>query len=198
MTNVGTSNSESQEEPEWNTAVIRKQLTNAFDDIGFDSFCMDNFPQVYDRFSRGLIREEKINLLLNHCRRRLGERDRLERLVRAAEVIPDPSMDRFQKILMSELIAIISIVLAIWIASLQIIVPLTATCDAILLRAVPLVILFSASGSFLTSFVARHIGGTASSSFAFCVTRSRRDHIEAAIAGLLLLVAAWIFIVLIL
>jgi hypothetical protein len=31
---------------------------------------MDNFPRVYNKFSRGLRRDEMINLLLSDCRRR--------------------------------------------------------------------------------------------------------------------------------
>jgi hypothetical protein len=39
------------------------------DDVQVETFCMLNFPEVYDKFGRGLRRDEKINLLLDHCRR---------------------------------------------------------------------------------------------------------------------------------
>lgn len=53
-------------------APIRRALTNAFDDVGLESFCLDYFEAVYDQFTRGMHRNEKINLLLNHCRRSSG------------------------------------------------------------------------------------------------------------------------------
>ncbi|GEM_PF-6408895 len=49
--------------------TVRRQLTQQFDDPGFDSFCMDYFPQVFNKFGRGLRLDEKINLLLDYCRR---------------------------------------------------------------------------------------------------------------------------------
>lgn len=39
------------------------------DDVQLDALCLDNFPAVYDTFSRGLRRDEKINLLLDYCHR---------------------------------------------------------------------------------------------------------------------------------
>ncbi|MEW5956395.1 MAG: hypothetical protein AB1801_01630 [Chloroflexota bacterium] len=53
-----------------NTAQIRRLLTTAFDDPGLDAFCQDYFPTVFDRFSRGMRKDEKINWLLDHCRRK--------------------------------------------------------------------------------------------------------------------------------
>lgn len=50
-------------------APIRRALTSAFDDVGLNSFCLDYFEPVYDEFTRGMQRKEKIDLLLNHCRR---------------------------------------------------------------------------------------------------------------------------------
>lgn len=47
---------------------LRQQLNQTFDDTGLDTFCMDNFPDVFDKFSRGLRKDEKINMLLDHCR----------------------------------------------------------------------------------------------------------------------------------
>jgi hypothetical protein len=37
-------------------------------DVELESFVLDNFSSVYDRFSRGMRRDEKINLLLNYVR----------------------------------------------------------------------------------------------------------------------------------
>ncbi len=51
------------------TPKIRRLLTQAFDDPSLDAFCQDYFPSVYDRFSRGMQKGEKITILLDHCRR---------------------------------------------------------------------------------------------------------------------------------
>ena len=49
---------------------LRAQLDAAFDDAQLDAFCLDHFPEVFERFGRGLRRDEKVTLLLDHCRRR--------------------------------------------------------------------------------------------------------------------------------
>ena len=49
--------------------TIRRRLNKVFDDPRLDAFCLDYFPEVYDRFGRGLLKDEKITLLLDHCRR---------------------------------------------------------------------------------------------------------------------------------
>ncbi|MGB0383866.1 MAG: hypothetical protein ACPGWR_03500 [Ardenticatenaceae bacterium] len=61
--------SESQKAPKMNLRAVRRQLNDLFDDTELDIFCMENFSRVYDRFSRGLRRDEKITLLLDYCRR---------------------------------------------------------------------------------------------------------------------------------
>jgi hypothetical protein len=53
------------------------------DDVALDTLCMDYFPDVYDRFSRGMRRDEKANLLLDHCRRHAQEMARLVHLLNA-------------------------------------------------------------------------------------------------------------------
>jgi|GEM_PF-2236886 len=57
-----------QEGAESENAPLRTRLQR-LDDVALDTLCMDHFPAVYDRFSRGLRRDEKVNLLLDHCRR---------------------------------------------------------------------------------------------------------------------------------
>ncbi len=52
-----------------NLPALRRQLNQMFDDAELDVFCMDNFPQVYDKFSRGMRKDENISLLLDYCRR---------------------------------------------------------------------------------------------------------------------------------
>lgn len=58
-------------------AAIRERLGATFDDSGLDAFCMDFFPKVYDRFSRGMRKDEKITLLLDECRRSPAQRQEL-------------------------------------------------------------------------------------------------------------------------
>lgn len=56
--------------PQSHTANIRQTLNIAFDDSELSAFCLDYFPKVYDRFSQGMRKDDKITLLLDHCRRR--------------------------------------------------------------------------------------------------------------------------------
>lgn len=58
-------------------AVVRHRLTVAFDDPALNAFCMDYFPDVYDKFSRGMRKDEKITLLLDYCRRLPARRQKL-------------------------------------------------------------------------------------------------------------------------
>lgn len=62
-------------------AALRRQLDQTFDDPGLDAFCLDYFPEVYDRFGRGMRKDEKITLLLDHCRREAGQLERLAELM---------------------------------------------------------------------------------------------------------------------
>ena len=50
-------------------STIRRRLNQTFDDPGLDAFCLDHFPEVYDRFGRGMRKDEKLTVLLDHCRR---------------------------------------------------------------------------------------------------------------------------------
>lgn len=62
---------------------LRRQLNQRFDDAELDAFCLDHFPAVYDKFGRGQRKDEKINLLLDHCRRWPEELARLVMLLSA-------------------------------------------------------------------------------------------------------------------
>jgi hypothetical protein len=52
------------------------------DAVEIESLCLDHFPVVYDKFTRGLQRGEMINLLLDHCRRNPGDAVRLTVLLK--------------------------------------------------------------------------------------------------------------------
>lgn len=51
------------------------------DVVEIESLCLDHFPIVYDRFSRGLRRDEMINVLLDYCHRNPDAAQRLSRLL---------------------------------------------------------------------------------------------------------------------
>ncbi len=51
------------------------------DDVELETLCLDYFPKVYDHFSRGLRRDEKLNLLLDHCRRHQTAAKRLAQVL---------------------------------------------------------------------------------------------------------------------
>ena len=55
--------------PTVDRAALRRRLDQTFDDPGLDAFCLDYFPEVYDRFGRGMRKDEKMTLLLDHFRR---------------------------------------------------------------------------------------------------------------------------------
>jgi len=55
---------------------------NVLEDTKLDALCMDHFPKVYDTFGRGTRRDEKINFLLDHCRRCPEGAARLEAVLR--------------------------------------------------------------------------------------------------------------------
>lgn len=51
------------------TAQIRQKLEMAFDDSGLSAFCLDYFPELYDRFSQGMRKDDKITYLVDYSRR---------------------------------------------------------------------------------------------------------------------------------
>jgi len=64
-----------------NTALLRRRLRR-LDSVEIEALCLDHFPQVYDKFARGLQRGEMINLLLAHCRRHPDDAKRLDDLLK--------------------------------------------------------------------------------------------------------------------
>jgi hypothetical protein len=64
-----------------NRALLRRRLRR-LDSVEIESLCLDHFPTVYDKFSRGLRRDEMINLLLDHCRRHTEDANRLNDLLK--------------------------------------------------------------------------------------------------------------------
>ncbi len=54
----------------YNTAEIRKLLREGLSDQDLNDLCMDNFRIVYDQFSSGMTKQQKIHSLIEHCSRR--------------------------------------------------------------------------------------------------------------------------------
>jgi phosphoglycolate phosphatase-like HAD superfamily hydrolase len=61
-------------------SALRRRLRR-LDSVEIESLCLDHFPRVYDKLSRGLRRDEMINLLLAHCRRHPDDAKRLDELL---------------------------------------------------------------------------------------------------------------------
>lgn len=53
----------------WNTAVIRDLLSTGFSDEELNVLCFDTFPAVYENFTTGMSKRQKIQMLLEHCLR---------------------------------------------------------------------------------------------------------------------------------
>jgi RNA polymerase sigma factor (sigma-70 family) len=66
--------------PDYDTAAIRKILSQAFDDDELVAFCFDHFPAVYQRFSPAMGFLVKIQHLLDYCRR-FGQFEKLLQLM---------------------------------------------------------------------------------------------------------------------
>jgi hypothetical protein len=64
-----------------NIAALRRRLRQ-LDSVEIESLCLDHFSAVYDKFGRGMRRDEMINLLLDHCRRHPEDADRLDDLLK--------------------------------------------------------------------------------------------------------------------
>jgi len=62
-------------------SLLRKHL-NRLDDPEVETLCLDYFPEVYDKVGRGQRHDEKLNLLLDHCRRNPSAMKRLYELLK--------------------------------------------------------------------------------------------------------------------
>jgi hypothetical protein len=66
--------------PRPSSLMLRARLEK-LDSVEIETLCLDHFAEVYDKFSRGLRRDEMINLLLGHCHRYSEEALRLDVLL---------------------------------------------------------------------------------------------------------------------
>ena len=76
----------------YNLAKFRKFLENAITDAELNSLCMDYFEEVYNRFTDGMNKLGKINLLLDFCKRRL----KLDELMEAMKNTNDEQFEQFK------------------------------------------------------------------------------------------------------
>jgi hypothetical protein len=85
-------------EQSYNLSQIRK-LLNLFDDLELSAWCLDHFPTVYEKFSSGMRKDKKINLLLTYCRR--GP-NRFEQLLAIVQAEDEEAFKQFEPSLIGE------------------------------------------------------------------------------------------------
>lgn len=66
---------------ELDSKSLRTILTEAFDDEDLTYLCYDHFSPVYEKFSVGMTKSQKVHLLIDHCKKR-GEFPKLLNLLR--------------------------------------------------------------------------------------------------------------------
>ncbi|MGC9396713.1 MAG: SUMF1/EgtB/PvdO family nonheme iron enzyme [Anaerolineae bacterium] len=66
--NCGAQQEQKVELPPPDFSDLRARL-NRLDDPQIDALALDHFPEVQNKFGRGMRKDEKINLILDHCRR---------------------------------------------------------------------------------------------------------------------------------
>lgn len=82
-----------------NLAAVHSLLMAVLDDPGLDAFCLAHFTDVYDKFSRGLRKDEKITMLVDHCRR---SPTCIDALLDAVRKINEPMFMRYEPYLLSD------------------------------------------------------------------------------------------------
>lgn len=76
---------------EWNTAAIRDLVGAAFSDEEVTTLCFDHFRSVYEEFSSGMSKRDKIQRLLDYCERH----DQLSKLVRLVKELNQAQYNRY-------------------------------------------------------------------------------------------------------
>jgi hypothetical protein len=76
----------------YNIGKIRKFLENAMNDTELNTLCMDHFEDVYNRFTDGQNKPQKINLLLDYCKRNL----KFNRLLEEMQEINNEQFERYK------------------------------------------------------------------------------------------------------
>lgn len=67
-------------DPGFNTAAVRELLLAAFSDEELATFCFDYYRPVYENFTAGMSRPQKVQMLMEQCERRGGMAALLERV----------------------------------------------------------------------------------------------------------------------
>ncbi len=76
----------------WNYATIRQLLNDALSDEELTALCFDHFPTVYDTFGTGMSKSQKIQNLVEHCKRNLD----VERLLNFVSARNPTQFARFE------------------------------------------------------------------------------------------------------
>lgn len=78
--------------PSYNLAKLRKFLENALTDAELNSLCMDSFEPVFNKFTDGMNKLQKINLLLSYCKMN----DKLNELLKAMKETNEEQFQNYQ------------------------------------------------------------------------------------------------------
>ncbi len=96
-------------------AGMRKLLTASFDDAELDAFIQGCYLEVYEKLGRGMRKDEKITMLLDHCRRQEGGLEHLEAAVQkwsSSRILPRKRLQSWHKVAIAALcIAVAAVIL---------------------------------------------------------------------------------------
>lgn len=97
-------------------AGMRKLLTASFDDAELDAFTQGRYLEVYEKLGRGMRKDEKITMLLDHCRRQEGGLEQLAAAVQgwssSARILPRKRLQGWHKVAIAVLlIAVVAVIL---------------------------------------------------------------------------------------
>jgi len=77
---------------DYDLRVLSELLMTAFDDESLTSLCYDHFPKVYDEFSAGRTKIQKIRMLIEYCERHQV----LDHLLSIVRDLNPPQYSRFE------------------------------------------------------------------------------------------------------
>jgi hypothetical protein len=84
---------------EYSRKAVRELLMEAFDDDALNNFCVDYFNAVYQRFTDGQTKDQRVRLLLDHA----SQREQIEELVARIRDANEPMYRKYESRLRSTL-----------------------------------------------------------------------------------------------